>query len=92
MYKVIKAFHDLRDSQETKNGKIYYEYKVGDAFPRAGKEVSEERIQELAGSDNKRGVPLIELAEEEATAKKTAEKSPSGKTSSKKTAMKAATK
>ena len=90
MYKVIKAFHDLQDSKDTKNGKIYHEYKVGDIFPRKGMDVSEERIQELAGNDNKQGVPLIELVEEEATAKKATEKSSSGKTSSKKTTTKAA--
>ena len=86
MYKVIERFYDLQDSKNTKSGVVYHEYNVGDTFPRAGKEVSEERIQELAGSDNKRGVPLIELVEEEATA----EKSSSGKTSSKKTTTKAA--
>ena len=90
MYKVIKRFHDLQDSRKTKTGVIYHEYNVGDTFPRKGKDVSEERIQELAGSDNKRGVPLIELVEEEAAAKKTDEKSSSGKTSSKKTETKAA--
>lgn len=90
MYKVIKAFHDLQDSKDTKNGKIYHEYKVGDIFPRKGMDVSEERIQELAGNDNKQGVPLIELVEEEETAKKTAEKSSSSKTSSKKTTKAAA--
>lgn len=90
MYKVIKKFHDLQDGKKTKNGTVYHEYNEGDVFPRAGKDVSEERIRELAGSDNKRGVPLIEWVEEEAAAKNTAEKSPSGKTSSKKTATKAA--
>lgn len=90
MYKVIERFYDLQDSKNTKGGVVYHEYNVGDTFPRAGKEVSEERIQELAGSDNKRGVPLIELVEEEAAAKKTDEKSSSGKTSSKKTKTKSA--
>lgn len=64
MYKVIKAFHDLQDSQKTKNGKIYHEYKVGDVFPRNGLKVSDERIKELAGSANKRGVPLIKLVDD----------------------------
>ena len=90
MYKVIERFHDLQDSKKTKSGVVYHEYNVGDTFPRKGKDVSEERIQELAGSDNKRGVQLIELVEEEAAAKKTDEKSSSGKTSSKKTETKAA--
>ena len=65
MYKVIKAFHDLQDSQKTKNGKIYHEYKVGDVFPRNGLKVSDERIKELAGSANKRGVPLINLVDDQ---------------------------
>ena len=90
MYKVIKKFHDLQDATKTKNGMIYHEYNVGDKFPRKGMDVSEERLEELAGSDNKHGVPLIELVEEEAAAKKTDEKSSSGKTSSKKTETKAA--
>ena len=33
-------------------------------FPREGVDVSEERIKELAGSDNKQHSPLIELVEE----------------------------
>lgn len=91
MYKVIKKFHDLQDATKTKNGMIYHEYNVGDKFPRKGMNVSEERLEELAGEGNKQGVPLIELVEEEATAKKNAEKSSSGKASSKKTTTKAVT-
>lgn len=64
MYKVIKAFHDLKDAKETKSGKVYYEYDVGDIYPRKGLTPSEERIAELAGSNNKQGTPLIELVEE----------------------------
>lgn len=52
-YKVIKYFTDLQDSN--------FAYHVGDTYPREGKDVSPSRIAELAGSDNKRGVPLIEL-------------------------------
>lgn len=70
MYKVIKGFHDLQDSVSTKNGTIYHEYKVGDVFPREGKKVDENRLKELAGKDNKRGVPLIKEVKEETTAKK----------------------
>ena len=73
MYKVIKAFHDLQDSQETKNGKIYHEYKVGDVFPRNGSKASDERIKELAGTGNKQGVPLIKLVDDQ-KAKKLAAK------------------
>ena len=57
MYKVIEYFTDLHDKD--------HEYRVGDLFPRDGITVSEERIRELAGNDNKRKVPLIEEVEEE---------------------------
>ena len=64
MYKVIKRFHDLQDATKTKGGTVYFEYNVGDTFPRKGREVSEERIAELAGAGNGQGVPLIKLVEE----------------------------
>ena len=70
MYKVIKGFHDLQDSVSTKSGTIYHECKVGDVFPREGKNVDENRLKELAGKDNKRGVPLIKEVKEETPAKK----------------------
>ncbi len=92
MYKVIKKFHDLQDATKTKSGMIYHEYNVGDEFPRKGMEVSEERLNELAGDGNKQGVPLIELVEEKAAAEKTAEKTASGKSTNKKTTAKAASK
>ena len=92
MYKVIKKFHDLQDATKTKNGMTYHEYDVGDEFPRKGHEVSDERIKELAGKENKQGVPLIELVEEKADAEKTAKKSSStNKASSRKTSAKATT-
>lgn len=50
-YEVIKYFTDIKDGR--------HPYNVGDAFPRKGVNVSEERIRELASSDNKRGIPLI---------------------------------
>jgi hypothetical protein len=53
MYKVIVSFADLQD-----NNHFYTAGK--DFFPRAGLEVSEERIAELSGSENKQGKPLIE--------------------------------
>lgn len=92
MYKVIKKFHDLQDARKTKSGEVYHEYNVGDVFPRDGVEVSEERLAELAGSDNKQGVPLIELVQEKAASKKTAKKTTSGKSTTKKTTTKAAAK
>ncbi|MCI8632514.1 MAG: hypothetical protein HFE64_03395 [Lachnospiraceae bacterium] len=62
MYKVIKFFTDLHDAD--------YPYQVGDQFPRPGIEVTENRIAELSGSDNKQGVPLIALVEEQPETKK----------------------
>lgn len=56
MYKVIKFFTDLHDNN--------YPYNAGDTFPRAGVSVSTGRLDELAGSNNKQGVPLIALVEE----------------------------
>lgn len=91
MYKVIKKFHDLQDATKTKNGMVYHEYNVGDEFPRKGREVSEERLEELAGKENKQGVPLIEFVEEKAAAEKTAKKASSTKASSRKTSAKVAT-
>lgn len=92
MYKVIKRFHDLQDSRKTKTGVIYHEYNVGDVFPRKGMDVSDDRIQELAGKDNKQGVPLIELVEKKAEPKEEPKKAASGKSTAKKPATKAASK
>lgn len=64
MYKVIKYFVDLQDSN--------HHYNAGDVFPRPGLSVTEERLAELAGSENKQGVPLIKLVQKK-RAKKTAE-------------------
>ena len=60
MYKVIAYFVDLQDNN--------HPYNVGDTFPRDGLEVKPERIAELSGKHNKRGTPLIELAQEQAPA------------------------
>lgn len=65
MYKVRKFFTDLHDNN--------HPYDVGDTFPRQGMTASEERIAELAGSNNKQGQPLIELVKE-APAKKAKKK------------------
>lgn len=92
MYKVIKRFHDLQDARKTKSGTVYHEYNVGDVFPRKGMDVSDDRIQELAGKDNKQGVPLIELVEEKAELKEEPKKAASGKSTAKKPATKAASK
>lgn len=52
MYRVIAYFTDLQDD--------CHEYNVGDVFPREGVTVSEERITELSGCENKQKRPLIE--------------------------------
>ena len=52
MYRVIKYFTDLQDND--------FAYNVGDIFPREGKEVTPDRIKELSGAENRRGIPLIE--------------------------------
>ena len=51
MYRVIKAFRDLKD-----NNHVYY---AGDTFPHNGVEVDAERIAELSSDKNLQGVPLI---------------------------------
>lgn len=62
MYKVTKYFMDLQDKN--------HPYNVGDVFPRKGLEVSKDRLAELAGPNNKQGVPLIELVEDKPKAAK----------------------
>lgn len=57
MYRVIEYFEDLQDDN--------YGYNPGDAFPRKGLEVSEDRLHELSTDSNKRGKVLIEVVEEE---------------------------
>lgn len=68
MYKVVKAFYDLKDKD--------YLYSVGDTFPHDGKKVDENRVAELSSNRNKLGVSLIELIPEkpEKKAKKSVEK------------------
>ena len=51
MYRVIKAFTDLKAS---------HVYSVGDTFPHNGVEVGAERVAELSSDKNRLGVPLIE--------------------------------
>ena len=51
-YKVIEYFEDLQD-----NGRPY---NVGDVFPVYGNTVAAERIAELASTQNRRRIPLIE--------------------------------
>ena len=61
-YVVVKGFLDLQDYEPTKDGPVYHEYSIGDMYPRKGVDPSPERIAELAGPNNKIGVPLIEFA------------------------------
>ena len=56
-----KEWHDLQDGG--------YVYKQGDAFPREGLEVSEERIKELSTINNKLGEVLIQKVEIEEDSK-----------------------
>lgn len=51
MYRVIKAFFDLKDSDHS--------YRVGDVYPRAGLTPSAKRIEELSGTKNRQKTPLI---------------------------------
>ncbi len=55
-YKVIAYFEDLQD-----NGRPY---NVGDVFPVDGNTVTAERLAELASTQNRRHIPLIEEIEE----------------------------
>lgn len=62
-YEVVKTFADLQDNRHL--------YSVGDTFPHEGAEVSEDRLKELSGSNNKLGTPLIkEIKSESKTTKK----------------------
>lgn len=62
MYKVIKRFVDLQDGNKV--------YEVGDVYTNT----NEARINELAGSKNKQGQPLIEKVEEPKEEKKPVKK------------------
>lgn len=55
MYKALTRFADMQDA-----GRIY---EAGDTYPRPGFEVTEQRLAELAGSDNRARRPLIQAAE-----------------------------
>lgn len=50
-YVVLTRFADLQDGNRI--------YEAGDNYPRPGFDVSDERLAELAGSDNRIGKPLI---------------------------------
>ena len=69
MYVVKVFFTDLQDNNHA--------YNVGDTFPRDGMAVTPDRIKELSGTQNKRGIALIEEvrgAEETAVTEETDDK------------------
>lgn len=53
---MIERFADLQDGNRV--------YEAGDTYPRPGFDVSDERLAELAGSDNRIGKPLIKAVGE----------------------------
>ena len=57
MYRVLRRFTDLQDNR--------YLYQPGDEYPRAGLDVSEDRIDELSSSNNRRHVALIKFVPQE---------------------------
>lgn len=61
MYEVIVMFYDLLDFKQTKGGRLYHCYEVGDRYPRDGAETTEARIAELSTGQNRRGIPLIRM-------------------------------
>ena len=73
MYRVIKAFTDMQDNN--------YAYDPKDparnTYPRKGLNVLQSRINELASSKNRQGVPLIEEITEKVEEPKKEKKSKS---------------
>ena len=51
MYIAVTRFADMQDANRI--------YEAGETYPRPGLDVTQERIDELAGSDNLAGYPLI---------------------------------
>lgn len=62
MYRATRYFIDLKDGGHA--------YQKGEPFPFDGKEISPERLEELATAVNRLGVPLIEKVEEKKAKKK----------------------
>lgn len=60
MYKVLVMFDDLQDMVPTPGGSQPWRYFPGDDYPRKGAEPSAERVAELSGKNNARGIALIE--------------------------------
>ena len=57
MYRAIEMFTDLQDDN--------FKYEVGDEYPRLGLEPSLARINELCGTENRRGRAVIEEVNED---------------------------
>lgn len=55
LYRAISTFDDITDNN--------HRYNAGDNYPRKGLTVSETRISELSGYNNKRNRPVIEAYE-----------------------------
>jgi len=66
MFRVVVAFADMQDE--------HHVYSVGDTFPRTGKKVSKERVNELVSGRNQIGKPLIEEVAEKTETKEVAKK------------------
>lgn len=71
MYRAVERFADLEDEK--------YIYDVGMIYPRKGLNPSDERIKELAGSENKVGKPVIEFFEDPKPLKQEEESKPKNK-------------
>lgn len=71
-YEVIKVFTDLADNN--------YPYTLGNTYPREGLEPTGERIAELSGNKNKRGISLIKEIKEPDSEVKKEVKEPKGET------------
>lgn len=75
MYRVVVAFEDLQDGN--------YPYKVGEIFPREGKTVSKERLEELCTRLNRRRMVMIEKVQEPKVEEATEEEKPKKRTTRK---------
>lgn len=56
-YVCVKSFSDLQDHDHI--------YRPGDVFPRAGVDVSIDRLTSLSSASNKTGQPVIEFIDDE---------------------------
>lgn len=62
-YVVIHPFRDLQDKLKTQpDGRLYV---VGDVFPATKRKVDQERLDELASSENLQKKPLIKKVNDE---------------------------